>query len=119
MASRSDKLEEMARVFHSLSHETRLAIMTLLAEGEMNVTTIHNKLKLQQNSTSYHLELLRQGGMVVNRCDGHYVFYSHADLSKHRLGRTPKATLPDVNAARFGPAELVIPRSRRYGISPL
>ena len=109
MASRIDKFADMARVFHSLGDKTRLSIMTLLAKGEMNVTAICNKLKIPQSSVSYHLDLLHIGGLVVRRPDGKEVFYSQADLSKHLLGRKSELTKAGVNAARFGPAELMLP----------
>jgi len=111
MASQMDKFAEMARVFHSLGNETRLRIMTLLAKGEMNVITLQKTLKLPQSSVSFHLRLLREGGLVVNRRDGKQVFYSHTDLSKHRLGRKSELAKRSSNAARFGPAELVLPRT--------
>ena len=110
MASRIDRFKNMARVFHSLGDKTRLRIMVLLAEGEMNVTTIYKKLKLPQNRTSYHLDLLRQGGLVVSRRDGRQIFYSPADLSKHRLGGKSKLAKAGANAAKFGPAELAFPK---------
>jgi len=68
------------------------------------------KLKLPQASVSNHLGRLRLGCPVVSRREHKRVFYSLTDLSKHRLGRKPKTTLPNVNAARFGPLELVIPK---------
>ena len=110
MASRIDKFEDMARVFHSLGNKTRLSIMMLLAEGEMNVTTLCKKLRLSETNVSGHLSLLRAGGLVVNRRDGKHIFYSHADLSKHLLGRKSELAVPGSNAAMFGPAELVFPR---------
>ena len=109
MASRIDKFEELARVFHSLGDKTRLSIMALLAAGEMNVTTLCKKLKLPQSSVSFHLGLLREGGLVVTRRDGKQIFYSHTDLSKHRLGRKSELAKTGSNAARFGPAELAFP----------
>jgi hypothetical protein len=36
---------------------------------------------------------------------------SHADLSKHRLGKKPELSKAGNNAARFGPAELLIPKA--------
>ena len=109
MAAKSDKLEDLAMIFRSLSNEARLHIVALLGKGEQYVTAIGDKLKLPHPSVSNHLGRLRLGGLVVSRREHKRVFYSLADLSKHRLGRKPKTTLPDVNAARFGPAELVIP----------
>jgi DNA-binding transcriptional ArsR family regulator len=108
MATRIEKFEELARVFHSLGDKTRLSIMMLLTEGEMNVTTLCNKLKLPQSSTSHHLSLLRIGGLVKTRRDGKQIFYSIADLTKHRLGKKAELTKRGSNAAKFGPAELVL-----------
>ena len=110
-ASRIDKLEEMARVFQSLGDKTRLSIITLLTKGEMNVTTLCKKLNLPQSNVSCHLRLLRQGGLVVSRREGKQVFYSHADLSKHRLGRKSESAKRGANAAKFGPAELLFPKT--------
>jgi len=110
MSSPTDKFEALARVFHSLGDKTRLRIMALLAESEMNVTTICKKLRLPQSSVSEHLRLLCVGGLLVNRREGNFIYYSHADLAKHRLSRKPKLAAPGTNAAKFGPAELALPR---------
>ena len=37
-------------------------------------------------------------------------FYSLADLSKHRLGRKSELAKRGSNAAKFGPAELALPK---------
>ena len=102
-------LEEIARVFHSLGDKTRLSIIALLSDGEMNVTALCKKLKLPQSSVSHHLGLLRVGGLVAARRNGKQVFYSLADLPGHRLGKNSELTLPGTNAAMFGPAELAFP----------
>jgi ArsR family transcriptional regulator, zinc-responsive transcriptional repressor len=109
-AGQSNKLKEMARIFYALGDKTRLSIMMLLAEGEMNVMAVQKRLKLPQSTTSHHLNLLREGGLVVNRRDGQHVFYSLADLTKHRLGQKAELAKQKTNAAKFGPVELVIPK---------
>ena len=111
MATRMERTEELARVFHSLGDKTRLSIMMLLTKGEMNVTALQKKLKLPQSSTSHHLNLLRLGGLVVTRRAGKQIFYSLADLTKHRLGRKSELAKQGSNTARFGPAELAFPRT--------
>ena len=110
MASRVDKFEKLARVFHSLGNGTRLRIMMLLSKGEMSVNAICKKLKLPQSSTSFHLKILREGGLVVNRRDRKQIFYSLADLTKHRLGKKTELTKRGNNAAKFGPVELILPK---------
>ena len=109
-ARQSDKLEEMARMFYALGSKTRLSIMTLLTSGEMGVAAIQKKLKLPQSTTSHNINLLREGGLVVNRREGKQVFYSQADLSKHRLGKKAESTKRGSNAAKFGPVELILPK---------
>ena len=110
MALRIDKFAKMARIFHSLGHKTRLAVMMLLGEGEMNVTALCKKLELEQSLVSEHLRQLRLGGLVTTRRDGKQIFYSIADLSKHRLGKKTELTKAKSNAAKFGPVELVLPK---------
>ena len=111
MASRIDKFEGLARVFHSLGNQTRLAIMMLLCEGEMNVTAICKRLKLSETNVSGHLGLLRAGGLVSNRRDGKNIFYSHADMAKHSLALKSELAKRGSNAAKFGPAELIFPKT--------
>jgi DNA-binding transcriptional ArsR family regulator len=108
MTSPADDFEDMAIVFQALCHPSRLRIIAALAKGEMSVVAIYKKLKLPQSSTSHHLSLLREGGLVVNRREGHKIFYSIADLSKHRLGKKSELTKAKSNAAKFGPVELVL-----------
>jgi DNA-binding transcriptional ArsR family regulator len=110
MATKLEQLENLARVFQALGDKTRLSLMELLSGGEMSVTALCNKLKLPQSSTSHHLGLLRLGGLVKNRRDGKRIFYSLADLTKHRLGKKSEAAKARTNAAKFGPAELIFPK---------
>ncbi|MBT3202047.1 MAG: winged helix-turn-helix transcriptional regulator [Phycisphaerales bacterium] len=100
----------MARIFYALGNKTRLRIIVLLSKGEMHVTAIQKKLKLPQSNISCHLQILREGGVVVNRREGHNMFYSIADLTKHRLGKKTELAKAKSNAAKFGPVELVLPK---------
>ena len=110
MALCIENFEDLARVYQSLGDKTRLSIMMLLTEGEMNVTTLCKKLKLRQTSVSNHLCLLRLSGLVVNRRQGKQIFYSHADLAKHALASKSELVGPGSNTGRFGPAELAFPK---------
>ena len=84
--------------------------MTLLAEGEMNVTALQEELKLGQSLVSEHLRQLRLGGLLVRRRDGKQRVYSVADLSKHPLGKKSESAKQGANAAKFGPVELLFPK---------
>lgn len=69
------ELETLAGLFKLLSDGTRLRILTLLAKGERNVTSLCDDLKLPQPTVSHHLGLLRMRNVIVNRRSGKQVFY--------------------------------------------
>src|SRR5690349_19678032 len=72
---RSHELEPLAGLFKLLSDGTRLRILTLLAKGERNVSSLCDELKLPQPTVSHHLGLLRMKNIIVNRRSGKQVFY--------------------------------------------
>src|SRR5829696_2838679 len=75
-ASGSDaELEPLVALFRLLSDKTRLNILTLLASGERNVTSLCNELRLPQPTVSHHLGLLRMSNLIGNRRNGKQVFY--------------------------------------------
>ena len=61
----------------ALNHKLRLQIIRLLQDkGEMTVTEIYSKLKLEQSVASQHLAILRRAGIVITRRDGKFIFYT-------------------------------------------
>jgi len=69
-------LEQLTSLFRLLSDKTRLNILFLLSEGERNVTSLCEQLKLPQPTVSHHLGLLRMHNVIANRRNGKQVFYS-------------------------------------------
>jgi len=106
MVSQTKHIEPLARMFHILGDRTRLRIIMLLGDGEMNVSTICKKLKARQPSVSHHLGLLRMGEMVNARRDGKQVFYSLANLARHRYARGLSRLLQGSAVIRLGPVVL-------------
>jgi DNA-binding transcriptional ArsR family regulator len=68
-------LEQLTGMFRLLSDKTRLNILLLLADGERNVSSLCDALKLPQPTVSHHLGLLRMGNVIGNRRAGKQVFY--------------------------------------------
>ena len=69
-----------AQVFQALAHPTRIAIVELLRDkGEVPVSVIYERLKLEQANASQHLAVLRSRHIVLARRDGNQVFYSLRD----------------------------------------
>ena len=67
--------EPLVSLFRLLSDKTRLSILVLLAEGERNVSSLCDELRLPQPTVSHHLGLLRMSNLITNRRDGKQVFY--------------------------------------------
>ena len=60
----------------ALSHENRLLILCLLADGEKAVTELEKALGMRQPAVSQQLARLRADGLVTGRRDGKTIYYS-------------------------------------------
>ena len=67
---------DVARLFHALSDETRLAILERLRNGEQCVCNLVDLLGAGQSRLSFHLKTLKDAGLVVDRPAGKWVYYS-------------------------------------------
>ena len=76
-ADRSElSVTTLAAVLRLLADETRLSILQILAQGERNVGSLGQELRLSQPTVSHHLGLLRSQSIVSTRRSGKMVFYS-------------------------------------------
>ena len=69
---------EASEFLKALSHEVRLVIICLLAEGEKSVTEIEKILNLRQPAVSQQLARLRADDFVETRRDGKNIYYTLA-----------------------------------------
>jgi ArsR family transcriptional regulator len=77
----------LADLFSALSDPTRLRIISVLLEGEMNVGDIASQLAMTESAVSHQLRGLRQMKLVRTRKDGRQVYYSLDDDHIARLYR--------------------------------
>ncbi len=75
----SSTADKQSRFFKALADETRLRIVKLLEVREMCVCEVMVALGLTQPTASHHLGLLENAGLVKDRKEGKWVFYSIAD----------------------------------------
>lgn len=68
-----------AKFFKALGDETRLRIIKLLSIREMCVCEIMVALGMTQPTTSHHLNILENAGLVTSRKEGRWVFYGLED----------------------------------------
>lgn len=70
-------MRDIADFFKILSDESRIQILWLLFNcPELCVCDIMGTLEITQSKASRHLATLRHGGMVVDRRDGAWAYYS-------------------------------------------
>ncbi len=65
-----------ARLFHALADETRLDIVELLTKGEQCVCDLTDHLDTGQSRLSFHLRTLKEAGLVKDRREGRWNYYS-------------------------------------------
>jgi ArsR family transcriptional regulator len=74
-ASTAD-LDRAVSLFHALSDSTRLSILEMLRDGEQCVCDLQDGLEAAQSRLSFHLKVLREAGLVSDRKEGRWSYYS-------------------------------------------
>ena len=71
-----DHQRKMTQTFKMMSDPTRLKIvMMLIQEGELNVTTLCDRLSQSQPAVSHHLALMKASDLIDVRRQGKHNFY--------------------------------------------
>ena len=65
-----------ARLFHALSDETRLSILECLRSCERCVCELTDHLEAAQSRLSFHLRVLKEVGLVTDRREGRWMYYT-------------------------------------------
>ncbi|OPY55130.1 MAG: DNA-binding transcriptional repressor ArsR [Methanosaeta sp. PtaU1.Bin060] len=73
------ELESEAEIFRALADPCRLKILSLLREGELCACEIMVGVDRPQSSTSHHLSILRDAGLIKERKDGRWSRYRLAE----------------------------------------
>jgi ArsR family transcriptional regulator len=68
-------LAQTARLFHALSDATRLAVLEMLQSGERCVCELQDELDAAQSRLSFHLRVLKDAGLLLDRKEGRWVYY--------------------------------------------
>jgi len=102
MATRSPKqVTSVAKVFQALSDETRLLILDQLKDGEQCVCDLTDAFKTGQSRLSFHLRVLKEAGLVLDRPEGRWVYYSLNPEAVEEL----QETLNSLSHPSKGPAK--------------
>lgn len=70
-------VKKAALILRSINHKLRQQIVQLINEhGQMTVTEIYIKLRLEQSVASQHLAILRKTQIVKTTREGKFIHYS-------------------------------------------
>ena len=76
MANQTVPTEILLERFQAVAEETRFRLVQLLAGGERCVCELQDELGAAQSRLSFHLKKLKDAGVVSDRRDGRWVYYS-------------------------------------------
>lgn len=74
--TKPSKRERAVQLFHALSDDTRLGILDKLRGGEQCVCDLQDGLDAAQSRLSFHLRVLKEAGLVSDRKEGRWSYYS-------------------------------------------
>ena len=83
-ALKPEQLERASSMLKAIAHPMRIAILSYLEDGrKLTVTEIHEKLNIEQSTTSHHLGIMKDKGVLNSKRDGKntYYFLRHEELS--------------------------------------
>jgi ArsR family transcriptional regulator len=86
LAASTKDLTQAARWFHALADETRLRIIDCLLECEQCVCDLTEALQTGQSRLSFHLKILKEAGILKDRREGRWIYYSLDEETLEQIG---------------------------------
>ncbi|WP_245590977.1 ArsR/SmtB family transcription factor [Deefgea rivuli] len=74
-----EHIDQASRAMKAMSHPLRLKILCVLADQEVSVQDIVERVGTTQSNISQHLALMREKGVLRTRKDANRVFYRVGD----------------------------------------
>jgi ArsR family transcriptional regulator len=82
-----ENLESVSRVHHALSDPVRLKILHLLAVQPLCVCVIKQCIRVADSKLSYHLNVLKESGLIEGRPEKNWIIYRLTGAGKLYLER--------------------------------
>jgi len=95
------EVASLLRFFKALAHESRLRLLGFVAQRERSVQELAGLLGLSEPTTSHHLALLHQAGLVGLRVEGNLHWYA---FEAAKLAPLAKSVLSRQEVARWAGA---------------
>jgi DNA-binding transcriptional ArsR family regulator len=75
-------LERESRIHHALSDPLRLTILYLLRDQPLCVCVINRFMHLAGSKLSYHLNILKESGLIEGEYHGNWIIYSLTETAR-------------------------------------
>ncbi len=102
MTTTTNDITQAVHWFHALSDETRLRIVELLTNGERCVCDLQDDLDVAQSRLSFHLKKLKDAGLVADRKEGRWAFYSLNPAALEGMAEYLGACMPTEHGSACG-----------------
>jgi len=79
------ELEEKSRIYHALSDPLRLGILYLIKDQPLCVCVINRFTRLSGSKLSYHLNILKESGLIEGEYQGSWIIYSLTDTGREYI----------------------------------
>lgn len=80
------QLEKASNMLKAMAHPIRIAILNHLEDGKkLSVSQLHNLLKIEQSTTSHHLGIMKDKGILNSKREGKKIFYYIKDESFNKI----------------------------------
>ena len=79
------ELEEKSRVHHALADPLRLTILHLVRDQPLCVCVINRFMRLPGPKLSYHLNILKEAGLIGGEYQGNWIIYSLTETGREYL----------------------------------
>lgn len=76
MATETLDVVRIAQICNALADEARVEIVSRLLNGEKCVCDLTDALETGQSRLSYHLKVLKDAGLVTDRREGRWSYYT-------------------------------------------
>jgi ArsR family transcriptional regulator len=84
-------LDERSRVYQALSDPLRLTILYIIRDQPLCVCVINRFMRLSGSKLSYHLNILKENGLIEGEYDGNWIIYSVTERGRRLLQCTEYA----------------------------
>ncbi|HXS24422.1 MAG TPA: metalloregulator ArsR/SmtB family transcription factor [Gemmatimonadales bacterium] len=87
-----------AQWFHALSDPTRIKIVEMLSHGERCVCELQTSVDAAQSRLSFHLRVLKDAGLVSDRREGRWSYYTLNAQALDQIADFAQAVKPGEHA---------------------